>query len=228
MKIKYKKYIQNGSALRNTTACHRWHPLSVLSKPETLFSLSFDESFNKVIQEEQMDLLVRYWDDEVKEVVTRYFGSEFLGHTHAGDRRDKFLKGLTPLYKANMVQASMGGPHKLEVLWRACEVAWWTGSRYSLATKPGFLQPTCHTWSFQNRSTKKQVGTLIASSDLFIICFMMLQLELKILLILLAAHNFSQVLFNKMAGGCPCGRKSHNDMAKHCQVCQWAIKRSQR
>ena len=52
-----------------------------------------------------MDLLVRYWDDEVKEVVTRYFGSEFLGHTHAGDRRDKFLKGLTPLYKA-----SMGGP----------------------------------------------------------------------------------------------------------------------
>ena len=57
-----------------------------------------------------MDLLVRYWDDEVKEVVTLYFGSEFLGHTHAGDRRDKFLKGLTPLYKANMVQASMGGP----------------------------------------------------------------------------------------------------------------------
>ena len=64
--------------------------LSVLSKPETLFSVSFDESFNKVIQEEQMDLLVRYWDDEVKEVVTRYFESEFLGHTRAGDLRDKF------------------------------------------------------------------------------------------------------------------------------------------
>lgn len=84
--------------------------LSVLPKPETLFSVSFDESFNKVIQEEQMDLLVRYWDDEVKEVVTRYFGSEFLGHTRAGDLRDKFLKGLSPLNQANMVQVSMDGP----------------------------------------------------------------------------------------------------------------------
>ena len=74
------------------------------------FSVSFDESFNKVIQEEQMDLLVRYWDDEVKEVVTRYFGSEFLGHTRAGDLRDKFLKGLSPLNQANMVQVSMDGP----------------------------------------------------------------------------------------------------------------------
>ena len=83
--------------------------LSVLSKPETLFSVSFDESFNKVIQEEQMDLLVRYWDDEVKEVVTRYFGSEFLGHTSAGDLCDKFLKGLSPLNQANMVQVSMDG-----------------------------------------------------------------------------------------------------------------------
>ena len=65
-----------------------------------------------------MDLLVRYWDDEVKEVVTRYFGSEFLGHTHAGDLRDKFLKGLTPIYKANMVQASMGGP---STNWKLCD-----------------------------------------------------------------------------------------------------------
>lgn len=41
-----------------------------------------------------MDFFVRYWDDEVKEVVIRYFGLEFLGYIRVGDLRDKFLKGL--------------------------------------------------------------------------------------------------------------------------------------
>ena len=47
------------------------------------YSILFDESFNKTLQEEQMDVLVRYW--HVDHVITRYFGSAFLGHTRAED-----------------------------------------------------------------------------------------------------------------------------------------------
>ena len=36
-----------------------------IQKPGTIFVVSFDESLNKVLQEEQMDLLLRFWDDEL-------------------------------------------------------------------------------------------------------------------------------------------------------------------
>lgn len=57
-----------------------------------------------------MDVRVRFWDEEAKEVVTQYFGSEFLGHTRSEDLRNKFVKALEPLDQANMVQISMDGP----------------------------------------------------------------------------------------------------------------------
>lgn len=82
---------------------------SVFFKLEILFFVFFDEFFNKVIQEEQMDFFVRYWDDEVKEVVIWYFGLEFLGYIRVGDLRDKFLKGLLFFNQVNMVQVFMDG-----------------------------------------------------------------------------------------------------------------------
>ena len=84
--------------------------LDVVTQPECLFAVSFDESFNKVIQQEQMDLLLRYWDDDKREVITRYFGSEFLGHNRADDLKDKFTQGLESLNQKNMIQISMDGP----------------------------------------------------------------------------------------------------------------------
>ena len=39
----------------------------------------FDESLNKKMQGKQMDVHVRYWNDQSNEVRTRYFSSEFLG-----------------------------------------------------------------------------------------------------------------------------------------------------
>lgn len=39
----------------------------------------FDESLNKKMQEKQMDIYIRYWNNLSSEVTTRYFGSEFLG-----------------------------------------------------------------------------------------------------------------------------------------------------
>ena len=43
------------------------------------FVVLFDESLNKKMQEKQMDIHIRYWNNLSSEVKTRYFGSEFLG-----------------------------------------------------------------------------------------------------------------------------------------------------
>ena len=47
------------------------------------FVLSFDESFNPELQQEQMDFVVRYFAQGM--VKTRYLTSAFLGHTRAED-----------------------------------------------------------------------------------------------------------------------------------------------
>ena len=71
----------------------------------------FDESLNKVLQEEQMDLHLRFWDDELNKVVTRYFESVFLGHTRSGDLLLKFNEALAKMNMSNMLQISMDGPN---------------------------------------------------------------------------------------------------------------------
>ena len=47
------------------------------------FSLSFDETLKGKIQEEQLDCHVTYWDDNRKEVCSRYLDSHFLRHPNA-------------------------------------------------------------------------------------------------------------------------------------------------
>ena len=47
--------------------------------------VGFDESLNKVAQRQQMDLNVRFWNNETNEVETRYLTSEFLGRSSAMD-----------------------------------------------------------------------------------------------------------------------------------------------
>ena len=42
------------------------------------YSLSFDEKLNNNLQEEQMDISFRFWDDIAGEAVTRYFDSRFF------------------------------------------------------------------------------------------------------------------------------------------------------
>ena len=42
------------------------------------FEVSFDESMNKVLQEEQVDVVqIRYWNEAAKLVDTRFFDSQF-------------------------------------------------------------------------------------------------------------------------------------------------------
>lgn len=45
------------------------------------FMISFDESMNDVIQQQQMDIHVRFWDNEKNIAVTRYLTTLCLGYT---------------------------------------------------------------------------------------------------------------------------------------------------
>ena len=40
----------------------------------------------------QMDVHVKFWDNSVGRVVTRYLGSQFLGHAAAKDLMNNFLE----------------------------------------------------------------------------------------------------------------------------------------
>ena len=71
------------------------------------YAASFDESLNSVIQIGQMDLVVKYWDDVLNRVCTRYLDSSFVVHSRSND----FLLGLQSLDKARLVQVSMDGPN---------------------------------------------------------------------------------------------------------------------
>ena len=45
----------------------------------------YDESLNKIIQESEMDLVIRIWNNISNKVHIRYWNSIFLGHTTSID-----------------------------------------------------------------------------------------------------------------------------------------------
>ena len=73
-------------------------------------SVFFDESLNKVDQTEEMDFLVRFWDESTGEVCLRYLGSEFIGHTTSSDLKN-FQEAVSSLNANNMLQVSVDGPN---------------------------------------------------------------------------------------------------------------------
>ena len=58
-----------------------------------------------------MDLNVRFWNPDTKLVESRFYHSEFLGHTTANDLMLHFDKGLSSLDRKVMCQISMDGPN---------------------------------------------------------------------------------------------------------------------
>ena len=56
-------------------------PLSSLD----CFVAMFDESYNKILKREQMDLHVQFWDTKNNCVATRYFNLKFLAKAAAQD-----------------------------------------------------------------------------------------------------------------------------------------------
>ena len=61
-----------------------------------IYSVSFDESF-RITKNEQMDLVIRYWDPKLKCTLTRFIGSEFLGHSTADNLLKAFNKATAHL-----------------------------------------------------------------------------------------------------------------------------------
>lgn len=71
---------------------------------------SFDESLNKVTQDCEMDILVRFWDNNEDRVEVRYWDSMFFGHGTHKDIFNNFNNGLTGVDMSKLTQVSMDGP----------------------------------------------------------------------------------------------------------------------
>ena len=59
------------------------------------FYVSFDEYLNKVLQNEQLDIQVRFWDENSVQAKTRYFDSQFSLRPNA----DNLLESLATAIK---------------------------------------------------------------------------------------------------------------------------------
>lgn len=78
-------------------------------KQAPCFVISFDESFNQELQQEQMDFYVRYFRRD--RVESRYLTSAFLGHTTAEHLKLKFDEATQHIDVKKLVQISMDGPN---------------------------------------------------------------------------------------------------------------------
>ena len=87
-------------------------------KKSSYYVLSFDECMNKVTQTSEMDVLVRYFDESLKQVKTRYLTSSFLGHSKHTDLLWEFNKSSENIDERRLIQISMDGP---SVSWKSLE-----------------------------------------------------------------------------------------------------------
>ena len=75
------------------------------------YVVSFDESMNKILQNEQMDIQVRFWDDKCKQVRTRYLTSIFLNRPNAKNLLLGLQESLKAFGQERFLQLSMDGPN---------------------------------------------------------------------------------------------------------------------
>ena len=71
----------------------------------------FDEILNSAFQKEQIDSLIKFWND------TEYLDSKFLSQPNAKNLLEKLLEALTPLGLCNLIQVSIIISHYF-VLWK--------------------------------------------------------------------------------------------------------------
>ena len=96
--------------------CHGIAPFSKTllldEMKEALFYVMFyDESLKHITQTDQMDLIVRFCDNNKKRVQVRYFDSGFLGHTGAKQLLENFHELTEKLSPTRLIQISMDGPN---------------------------------------------------------------------------------------------------------------------
>ena len=79
-----------------------------------MYSVSFDESLNTVLQQQQMDIQIRYWCPQTQRVKTRCWDSQF-GYSGNAENLSELIEGIKTLNWRCMHQLSMDGPN---VNWR--------------------------------------------------------------------------------------------------------------
>ncbi|XP_042581610.1 uncharacterized protein LOC109070284 [Cyprinus carpio] len=73
------------------------------------FFLMFDESLNQSTKTKQLDVHIRFWEDD--HVQSRYLGSQFLGHGKAVDLLHHIKECVTKLNMRQLLSISMDGPN---------------------------------------------------------------------------------------------------------------------
>jgi len=71
--------------------------------------LLFDESYNSITKNKQMDVLVHIWLDN--RVASRYLCSVFMGHGRADNILEHFMSCTDGIGLQNILQVSMDGPN---------------------------------------------------------------------------------------------------------------------
>ena len=79
-------------------------------KSSPYYALCFDESHNKIIKEEQMDMHLRFLCDEKGSVQTCYFESRFLKWADAETISQEVIQSLLGMPGANVTSVSMNSP----------------------------------------------------------------------------------------------------------------------
>ena len=83
-------------------------PVEVFNSP--FYSESFGESLNVVLQENQMDIQVRFWSEKLKKAVRCYWGSEFQLRSNAETLSDSLMKGVVALPVEKQYQLAVNAP----------------------------------------------------------------------------------------------------------------------
>ena len=75
------------------------------------FSISFDESLNTLLQQQQMDVQIRFWCVALNKAITRYWNSQFQHRGDAVTLADKLVKSTENLPIERYHQLAMDGPN---------------------------------------------------------------------------------------------------------------------
>ena len=74
------------------------------------FSISFDEILNRNLQKCQIDVNLRYWNNENSVAETSYIDSQFLLRPNAANLKNVLVESLTGLEESKFPQLAMAGP----------------------------------------------------------------------------------------------------------------------
>ena len=80
-------------------------------KQSPFYSVLFDESLNEVLNKEQMDLQLRFFDNVKGEVITRYFDSRFVYRPNAVNLTNEIIDSIKEFDAIKMTMLGMDGPN---------------------------------------------------------------------------------------------------------------------